>query len=115
MKLSKKNSSKPRVYPDTTEYKKGERFNPRTMILLHSAIIPHGKYQKKTLEWVMENDEWYWNWMQKEHLISSWGLCCSIIKSSVQQERTQYLGDDNGHQWLSIYLVEEQCEPSKWL
>lgn len=112
MQLSKKDTG-PKKYADTPrEYPKGEPFNSVTMRLVYSSVMPHGKYKGKTLEYVMEHDEWYYNWLFKEHLITSWGLCKSIQKQ-VTGKVTDYLYCENGEVWVGIieYEVKGVCSP----
>lgn len=108
----------PRQYDNQVEYKKGEPFNPRTMVLLYSRSIPFGKNKGQTLEWVMENDNKYYQWMQSKCLITSWGLSATKqvdTGTKPDKEQVLYLVDDYGYKWLNLYLVEEPGVASEWL
>ena len=73
---------------------------------------PYGKYQGKTYQWVKDNDPKYIQWIMEKQLHIDWGLYQLRDTKPVVKKNTLYTDEGT---WMSLYEVNETCEPSIWL
>ena len=107
MNLKKKEDFKP-VYKDKPKvYKKDAPIDMRKYTLLLDAQLPHGKHSGKTLQWVIENDDWYFSWMEENNILLSWGLVEEKQPKRPVEDKTalnSLFEDSNGNKWIDLIL-----------
>lgn len=79
-----------------------------------SAEIPHGKYQGKTLGWIIEHDDNYSGWMYSNGIIASWGLLKKKELPKVLHQENQN-DQRTGEIWIAIYELLGTGIPSPFL
>lgn len=78
------------------------------------SFIPYGKYKNRTLQWIHDNDDWYYNWIASENLFISWGLVSELHPNKNKKESTFFVTESN-ERWFGLREVVESCEPSMYL
>lgn len=56
--------------------------------------LGNGKYRDKTIEWVIDNDQQYYQWMVRENIVGSWGL--------IKLRKPLTHSSDQGEKWIML-------------
>jgi hypothetical protein len=75
----------------------------------HNKKIPYGKFQGKTVGWLLANEKWYCDWMDKEGLWEKWKLYETGATKKVRE-----VNKDGLPREYKLPGVEEYTEPPPW-
>lgn len=108
MQLSKRNS-------DLPQKKEQEPVDWSIFEVDYQAVIPYGKQQGMTLEWVKKNDDNYYRWMFKEDMIEKWGLY--KVKGRTARKKTKeklwnpWYNADTGETYMGYREINTKTLP----
>ena len=103
MKLAKKEPYQPQYKQQEQVYKKPPVVDWKTHEIAWNQEIPYGKWKGHTLEELEYEDDWYFSWMFREHIIESWGLYRP--KTQVKKKVTRFVSS-TGAVWIDLVEVE---------
>lgn len=112
MKLTRKFEQPIKQYSNEQVYKKPPVVDWRLFEIAYDWEIPYGKYKGSTLEELEYEDDWYYSWMIREHIVESWGL----YRPKMQiKKKVAYHVYSDGQVWIGIREVEIKSTPSQYL
>lgn len=76
-----------------------------------NCLVPYGKHEGDTLQYVKSTDEWYWNYIRDNNLIYEWGMF--TLRNSTRRKKKIYdkIKSSAGEVWLDIRTTDEPCQP----
>ncbi len=109
----KQDNNNPQQSTSTEKLQKWERPVPvdwSVMEIDYDKEIPHGAHSGKTLQWVRENNDNYYQWIIRENIHVSWGL----IRYK-EQLKPKSLTSDTGDRWVMLIECPGTGRKSQWL
>lgn len=74
-----------------------------------SRLLPHGKFKGRSLQYIKDNEQWYYRYMQENDLISKWNLeKIKNIQIVTSKPKWDPFRAGNGKLWMGII-----CTPAE--
>ena len=94
--------------PVKKSYSKPEKVNMKLYVYAWDNLLPYGKYVNKTLEYVCDNDPKYFDWLEKEGLLLTWGLLDEKQKPKEEQKKNtkKFWSERTKTYWIDLIMVK---------
>lgn len=106
MKLATKIQERPKQQASAIQVKRNLKPDPE-------MELPYGKFQGRTLGYVMKHEDWYYQYMQDNDLIYKWGLYIPEVPKN--RSKTPVFLTEDGEYWVSIREVPGNGVPSEYI
>ena len=108
MQLGKPKPSSTEYSTPVKSYSKPERIDMNLYTYAWENLVPYGKYTNKTLEFVFLRDPKYFDWLEKECLLLTWGLLDEKQKPKEQKRNSnKFWSERTKTYWIDLIMVKK--------